>query len=182
MAKAYDADKRLAFVRALEEGQSLLQISQRQNLSYDTCWRWADLYKKQGLNLVSPLYQNCTGAPVKVSNEMKRRAVWLKRLHRKWGGEFIRLILQKRYPKEFIPSARQLQRYFAEAGLVRLRTRKPVAGKEWAKHPHDCWQVDAKEQQCLGDGQALCWLTFTDEYTSATFAAEPFPPQSNQPG
>jgi transposase len=182
MARAHELEKRLSFVKLLQTGQSLLKISQSLQISYDTAWRWSKQYQKDNLKSLQPGYETCGNRNKKISERIRRSALWLKRLHRNWGATYIWVILHKRYPQEALGSARQLGRYFAQAGFSKISSKKPKATKDWARQVHECWQVDAKEQQHLADGQQICWLTFTDERTSATFAAEAFPPQPHQSG
>lgn len=127
-------------------------------------------------------YGRC-GSKGKVSEGIKQEAIAMKRDHTDWGGPYIRMKLLAKYPGTYVPTARQLQRYFVQAGLVELKTRSPVMGsKEWAKRPLYRVQVDAKEQLKTLDGHWCCYLTFTDEHSGATLEALVFPPQAYPPG
>ena len=127
-------------------------------------------------------YVRC-GVSKKVSEQVKQAAINLKRDHPTWGGGYIRLQLARQYPKEYIPCARQLQRYFRQAGLVELRSKQPRApSKDWAKWPLYRVQVDAKEQLQTADGKWCSYLTFTDEYSGAVLEALVFPPPAYPPG
>ena len=50
---------------------------------------------------------------------------------------------------------------------------EPSIGKSRAVH--NIWQVDAKEQLILQDGQVACYLTFTDEHSGIWLGSVMFP-------
>jgi len=121
-------------------------------------------------------YGRC-GSKSQVSEGIKQEAISMKGDHASWGGAYIRMKLLAKYPGAYLPTARQLQRYFVQAGLVELKNKQPSLGsKEWAKRPLYRVQVDAKEQLKTMDGHWCSYLTFTDEHSGATLEALVFPP------
>lgn len=105
-----------------------------------------------------------------------RAGTWLKRLHPDWGAPFIKLKLQERYPDEQLPHSRSMQRWFKKAGLNKVRGKIPRGERHWAGQVHETWQVDAKEQLVLSDGQKACYLTMVDEKSGGLLNARAFPP------
>jgi hypothetical protein len=53
------------------------------------------------------------------------------------------------------------------------KTNRAMIGKSTAVH--NIWQVDAKENLCLADGQAACYLTIVDEKSEAWLTSLVFP-------
>ena len=74
-----------------------------------------------------------------------------------------------------IPSIRSLERWYRENNLVKPKrqTGEPSIGR--ARAVHNIWEVDAKEQLELLDGQAACYLTMVDEKSGAWLASPVFP-------
>jgi hypothetical protein len=73
-----------------------------------------------------------------------------------------------------IPSIRTLERWYRENNLVKPKrqTGEPSIGR--ARAVHNIWEVDAKEQLELLDGQAACYLTIVDEKSGAWLASPVF--------
>lgn len=123
---------------------------------------------------LKPRYINCRPQGIKSDQLVYRSALWLKRLHRKWGAPLIRLKLQQRYPERKVPTERTMHKWFRKAGLTAPRSKTPKEGKQWALRPHGVWQVDGKEEQRLATGEWACWLTIVDEHSGALLAGPAF--------
>lgn len=158
-------------------GKSFVQISQDLKVPYDTVQK---VHKRMTeRNSCSPDYTRCGGkGQLRCSYFFYRASLWLKRHHLGWGAPFIRLQLKERYgDKAELPSDRQLQVWFRAAGLNPPRQRHTVEPTKSVKEAHERWQVDAKEQLCLANGQDCCYLSVVDEYTGCALGATLFPPQ-----
>lgn len=168
---------RFAIVQKKAQGHSLLQISEQLHLSYSTVRNIYQRYQREGPAGLTPRYNHCG---VKCRSDkarlLQRAALWLKRLHPRWGAAWIRLQLQQRYGPRLLSSERSLQRWFKAAGLYQLKTTFPAAAVHWARQVHDTWQLDAKEQLHLKHGQKACYLSVVDEKSGALLAPFVFPP------
>jgi len=174
--KAYEHNLRVEVVKRYDRGDRQKEISQALNIPYSTIKNWIVRYREEGMSGLALKY-GCCGSKGKVSEGIKQEAIRMKEDHDSWGGVYIRMKLLTKYPGTYIPTARQLQRYFVQAGLVELKTKPPSMGsKEWAKRPLYRVQVDAKEQLKTRDGHWCSYLTFTDEHSGATLEALVFPP------
>lgn len=174
--KAYDHDLRVEVVKRYNSGERQKEISKALNVPYSTIKNWIGRYREAGMLGLALKYGRC-GSKGKVSEGIKQEAISMKRDHSGWGGIYIRMKLLAKYPTAYIPTARQLQRYFVQADLVELKTKPPSMGsKEWAKRPLYRVQVDAKEQLKTKNGNWCSYLTFTDEHSGATLEALVFPP------
>jgi hypothetical protein len=94
----------------------------------------------------------------------------------------MRLNLLERYGPQLTPSIRTLQRWFRQHHLSKPRQQLAQTPIGQSKAVHNIWQVDAKENLTLGDGQPACYLTITDEHSGAGLAALVFPPGAHQSG
>ena len=175
--KAYPYSVRLEVISRYEKGEKKTDISRSLSISYPTVLNWIKRYKSSGKSGLQHSYRHC-GSHRLVAPEVKAAAVEMKASHPTWGGAYIRLQLQRQFPNSYIPGARQLQRYFQAAGIVKVATRRSgIKGdKGWAKVPLHRVQVDAKEQLQTQDGHWCSYLSFTDEHSGATLDAFVFPP------
>ena len=108
----------------------------------------------------------------------RRAALQLRREHPTWGAGMVRVWLG-RSGAGGLPGARQIQRWFAAAGLNPAPGgRRPRSAGRRALAPHETWQVDASERIALGGGGRASWLRVTDEYTGAVLSTAVFPPRS----
>lgn len=163
-----------------ESGERMSLIAKELSVDYDTLRGWAKRYRAEGAEGLSTRYPNC-GARPKHPPASKAKAVALKEAHRGWGAGYIGIQLAKAFPGSRPPSERQLQRWFAGAGLSEGRTRLPRQKAGWARRPFECVQADAKERLRTADGEECCYLTFTDERSGGVLDAFVFPLWPNMP-
>jgi transposase len=113
---------------------------------------------------------------------VRETALQLRRDHPTWGAGLIRVWL-RRSGVGGLPGIRQIQRWFAEAGLNPApRGRRPRSAGRRAQSPHETWQVDASEKIPLANGSQASWLRIVDESTGAVLSTAIFPPRSMEPG
>lgn len=176
--EAYDELIRDQAVAAYQSGQKLKKISENLGVGYSTVRQWIKRYKAQGKTGLNTQYWKC-GKHSKVDDQIKQEAIALKGDHEDWGAGFIRIKLKQKYPQSYIPSVRQLQRYFVTAEVQGQKDALPqgVGCSDWAHRPFYRVQVDAKEQLQTADGKDCCYLTFTDEHSGAILDCLTFPPQ-----
>lgn len=162
-----------------EEGLSIREISRRLSVSVPTISEWLDKYKGEGVQGLSTRY-HLSGRCVGFNNSIIDKALLYKRQHPQWGAPFILVKLEDDFPGQQLPSARWLQKIFQQKQVQIQRTRLPKGKVNWATKAFDRVQVDAKERLKTADGQACCYLNFTDEYTGSELDAFLFPLCSNQ--
>lgn len=182
MAAAIGLEKRRDILAAHDAGASMSAVAVRFNVAYGSVRTLCRRVAAEGDAAVVPRYDSCSNKALRSQRLVYRAACWLKRRHPGWGAPLIRLKLVERYAegaegdtKTSIPSVRTMQVWFRATGLNPRRSRQPRPEKQWASHVHDIWQVDAKERQRTADGTACCWLTVTDEHSTAILAAPVFP-------
>lgn len=174
----YDYNYRIQAVELYQEGLKKIRISEELGVNYYTILNWIKRYEQHGKAGLKPDYSKC-GHSSKVGEDMKAEAIEMKEEHSEWGSDYIRMKLRKKYPSAWLPSSRQLRRYFVKAGVSPTQASKlPKAAGEnaWAKHEFYRVQVDAKEQLQTKDGKCCSYLTFTDEKSGAVLDAFVFPP------
>lgn len=176
MPRAVDVPVRQAIVAQHEAGQSLVKVAQGLGLSYWTVRQIWRRYRARGAAGLTSDHADCGVRGPRGPRLVWRAAVWLKRQHRGWGAGLIATLLRCRWPDLAVPHERSLQRWFRQAGLASPRRRRLPTPRLWSRAPHDAWQMDAKEQVRLRDGQYACWLTLTDEHSGAILGAAVFPP------
>jgi len=170
---------RLAIARRQQHGQSSAAIAQILGVSVRTVRHLVARYRANGESALLPDYRRSDLPPGQTDHQLRDQALGLRRDHPTWGAGLIRLQLRRRGCRGPLPTERTLQRWFHQAGLGPApKGRRPatVAGGGRAKRPHDVWQIDAKEQIRLRDGQRVSWLRVVDECSGAVLWTKVFPP------
>lgn len=175
MAAALPQDTRRRILQGYLAGQSYSALAQSFKVNYRTVRTLCLRYQREGEAGLLPHYDRCGSSEIRSDALLYRASCWLKRQHPGWGTSFILLQLEQRYPERPLPSVRTLQRWFKARGLTPKRSKIPQAEKQWASGVHQVWQVDAKEHQKTADGKPACWLTMTDEYSTAVLQTPVFP-------
>ena len=182
MPGAIPRPTREEIVRRHEQGESLSWIAEDLGLSFWTVRKVWRRYRDEGESGLTPRYDRCGRHGLRFERKVHRAALWLKRLHPRWGATLIRTILQDRWPEMAVPSERTLQRWWQEAGLNRRPQRQVRMNHARSKEPHEVWQIDAVEGRRLASGAVVSWMTVQDEYTGAILETAVFPPQADQRG
>jgi transposase len=116
--------------------------------------------------------------PSPAPHPTRQEALRLRREHPTWGAGMVRVWME-RSGMSGLPSAREIQRWFAAAGLNPApKGRRPQSAWRPATGPHETWQVDAAERIALANGSQASWLRITDEYTGAVLSTVVFPPRA----
>ncbi|MEO1401597.1 MAG: helix-turn-helix domain-containing protein [Cyanobacteria bacterium J06635_1] len=175
MPSAIAVPIRRQMIELRKQGKSYREIAQQLGQSRHSvrqiCHRW----RKGGEAALEPNYGQCGYRGITFERLVWRSAIYLKRRHPEWGGGFIRVKLQQRWPNHSIPSKRTLQRWFRVAEVDSAPMRAPIPRRARAKQVHQCWQVDAVSHQRLADGSEASWLSATDEASRALLACSAFP-------
>lgn len=172
-------DKRWLIVSERLSGKNLLEISKEQHISYSTVKRIWSRYKKEGEKGLKPSYENCgrTGSRYAKFYDL---AITLKQENPSWGSPYILTILSKEYPNENLPKVRALQNWFSRLNLNKPKLERPQQVALEIQHVHDCWQIDAKENIKLSDGNKYCYLTTVDVKSGIALEAPVFSLWKNQ--
>jgi|Deesub1362A_J573_1020465.scaffolds.fasta_scaffold13282_1 transposase len=182
MPGAVPRPTREEIVRRHEQGESLRRIAEGLGLSFWTVRKVWRRYRDEGERGLRPRYDRCGWHGLRFERKVYRAALWLKRLHPRWGAPLVQTILRDRWPGIAVPSERTLQRWWQEAGLNRRPQRQVRMNRAQSKEPHEVWQIDAVEGKRLASGEVVSWVTVQDEYTGAILETTVFPPQADQRG
>ncbi len=169
-------------VRRCQQGVPLKTVAEELGLSYRTVRRLWRRYRQQALLGLEPAYARCGRRGLHFDRAMYQATVDLKGKHARWGSGLILLQLGEQFQGQILPSERTISRWLKGAGLQPMRGRRPkTAERRRGGQVHEVWQVDAKEQIVLGDGQGCCQLSVVDEASGAALGAVPFPPGAMEP-
>ncbi|QMW04569.1 hypothetical protein [Spirosoma foliorum] len=177
MGRAIEMGQREQLMALKQKGLSLATIAQQLDLPFATVRNLSARYRRQGHLQVG--YANCGPKQRRSEGLLERASLWLKRHHPTWGAPLIHQQLLQRYGPQRTPSVRTLQRWFRQQHLTKPRQQPVQVHIGQAKAVHNIWQVDAKENLTLVDGQPACYLTITDEHSGAGLEALVFPPQTH---
>jgi transposase len=180
MGKATGLAYRERIIALQTEGYTLQAISQELGLTYSNVRDICHRYRREGLAGLSSHYARCGPPTRRCSPVVYRAALWLKRLHPRWGSPRLQAGLKSHYQDQ-TPSIRSLNRWFRQSNLIKPRSKIATLSVGASRAVHNIWQVDAKENLTLGKGQAGCYLTVTDEKSGAWLASLVFPLQTHLP-
>jgi transposase len=177
MPKPIPINLRRAIVAQHQAGNSLQQIAQSLGVPYESTRKVWRVYQREGR--LQPNYAACGPQGVKASRRVHRAALWLKRLHPSWGAPLIRQVLADKWPTEAVPRARSLQRWFRQAGLRRPRRKSQLATGRVGrgKVVQQIGAMDSRAGIQLATGEAVVWLTISDEASGAVLRVTAFPPR-----
>lgn len=182
MAAALPPATRRRILQGYLAGQAYSALANAFRVNVRTVRSLCQRFEAEGEAGLVPRYAQCGPKQIRSDRLLYRAACFLKRRHPKWGAAFIQLQLEERYPDMPLPAVRTMQRWFKARGLTPRLSKKPQAEKRWATQVHQVWQVDAKERQHTADHTPVCWLSITDEHSTALLAAPVFPPCVHEPG
>lgn len=181
MGLAHSLSKREAIVHQRQQGISMTEISETLGVSYscvaEICKRYSESPKRDaGLkSVLTPHYSNCGPKEEKWSIEVVDSVLLLKSEHLRWGAPRLLVELERQMKGQKLPTIRTVERWFRKNNLGKppRQTGEPAIGR--ARAVHNIWEVDAKENLILLDGQEACYLTTVDEKSGAYLASPVFP-------
>ena len=185
MASAHCLSVREEVIRLRELGHSMIEISELLPVCYgsvrDFCKRYSTCAEKGDKSVLLPHYNLCGPQEKEYSLPVIEASLALKRLHPRWGAPRLLVSLEAEMATqgidnpEDLPCIRTLERWYREHNLIKPKRQpcEPTIGR--ARAVHNIWEVDAKEQLELLDGQAACYLTMVDEKSGAWLASPVFP-------
>lgn len=180
MGRATPFAIREVVVNRRQAGERLSDLAMELGISYAVaCKIWRN-FKKKGQIALVPQYSNC-GRKTSYDESLKHRIIGY-RLNegvRKLGAPYIRSKLLATGQFEKFPHERTIQRWFRDAGVHRPVGRGPKKERHYSLEVHETWQVDAKENLTLADGNPACYLDSSDEASGTFLHGEVFPPRED---
>jgi transposase len=162
--------------RLAQQGLSAAELAARLGLPLRTAQHLRRRFR-QDPDSLGPCYRPGPGRPRWAASPLRDQALAMRQQHPLWGAGSIRVRLRDAHPGQVVPSERTLLRWF---GPLRSPPAppgpRPHADARRACQPHEAWQMDAADQQCLRGGAGVCWLRLVDEGTGAFLQTAVFPP------
>jgi hypothetical protein len=178
MGQAITLGLRHEIIQLHSIGSTYASIASSVGKSYEGVRKIIRQYKSIGVEALKTKYQQSRD---RQSDEVIYRCgVYLKRHHPQWGAPLIQNILCCRYPAKKIPTVRTFQLWFKALQLGGTKSSIPKLIANRSTDVHQIWQIDAKERFCIANGQRVCWLNISDEYSRSLLESRVFPPQANQ--
>ena len=137
-------------------------------------------YEQEGEKGLIPKYDNC-GKPRPQSSDFIFRSIRCMRTwHPSWGGDKIRSKMLQLRPHLDLPEVRTFYRWFHWNKQIDPKSKAPKEQARWAKHLHEGWQIDAKEEILTANGYKNCWLNIVDEHSGTVIDPPVFPLQKDK--
>ena len=172
---------RQSILERYQGGESITSLSRHFGVSRGSIYSFIKRKTSEGEVGLRPKYGNC-GKRRPAKDVFIYRAVrCLRTWHPSWGSEKIRAEMLHMRPDLLLPHYRTFTRWFHwnnQIGL-RIKSNLPQTTTRQAKHVHEGWQIDAKEEMRIADGSKNCWLNITDEYSGMVIDPPVFPLEEN---
>lgn len=175
MGQVIPQSLRRRLVELCESGKSVAEASQILNIGYPGAAKLMRRYKEQGEVALEVGYSRC-GRKSAYSAAIRLAITEALEDNNNLGAPIIRSRLLCEGKHEKVPHERTIQRWMRSGGQNLPRGRRPKQYGDYAKTPHETWQVDAKESVATADGIQHTYLSFTDEATSTFLKGCVFPP------
>jgi putative transposase len=173
-------------VLALKEQRKFAQLCREFGISRQQGYKWRKRFQQEGRRGLADRPRGPRQPRQPQGQRWRQKALRLRRAHRHWGGEKIRVKLAEKYGGRGLPSARTLERWFVQAGLSKQSRRRARKGPA-VPHPgltvpcrrHQVWTVDFKGWYRTGDGQRQEPLTTREMHTRYALAIRLLADQSD---
>jgi hypothetical protein len=181
MGQAHSLATRESIICQRKSGVSMAEISETLNISYDSvrtmCKRYSESHLPESdlKSVLTPHYSNCGPKREKWSSDIVDIVLFTKTEHPRWGAPRLLVDLERQLPGQPLPSIRTVERWFRKNNLSKPPRQKGEAAIGRSRGVHNIWEVDAKENLTLLDGQEACYLTTVDEKSGALLASPVFP-------
>lgn len=168
---------RQRLIAQYEQGQSVSWLAEHFQISRGTIYSLIHRYKARGPAGLRPLYSNCGKRRPDAEDFIFRAVRCMRCWHPNWGADKIHAELLRMRPQLKLPSIRTFYRWFRWNEQTQLSSKVPEAPRQWAKHLHEGWQIDAKEKMRIAGGSKHCWLNIIDEHSGTVIDPPVFPLQ-----
>lgn len=169
--------QRVAIIEKQQVGSSYHEIAQEMGLSYYTVRKWCRRHRDKGWDSVQEVVQRKQGILSGFHPLIRYVALRLKRQYPGWGLDKILLEMQRRPSLQSLklPSRSSLHLYY-KSFKPRLHRHRPAPVKRLmfesnVKRVHDCWQMDFKGEEDLGQVGKVKPFNVCDAYSSAPLAS-----------
>lgn len=169
MPKAISMAKRQSIISDYLKGKTISYLARNYQVSRQSIYNLIERYEELGIDSLLADYSNCGLARPDATNFIYRAVRCMKTWHPDWGAEKIRAEMLFMRPWLELPHYRTFIRWFHWNGQLSPKPKSilPASHYKWSKYLHEIWQVDAKEEMCLLNGEKNCWLNITDEFSGA---------------
>lgn len=149
--------ERESIYRETLNGQPLAELAEEHRCSYACARKWWRIGRAQGLDGLRRIGRSRSAAGLLSTCDrlVAERALYWKRLHPKRGPTRILQDMadDERLAGQRLPHRSTLAAFFSVACPELLQKRQPPPERpQRARHVHECWQIDSKENIRLADG------------------------------
>ena len=163
------------------KGESLPEIAEELNISYECVRKWWRRFRDEGLNGLEERVRGRKPKGILSDFDVKvvSKSLELKRSHPRWGANRVMLALSSDPELAWLkrPSRSRLQAYFRETcpeSISMWTKHKQVPKAAKATAVHEIWQVDHQEGHDLGNGEIATVCNIRDPYGAAMIASQAF--------
>lgn len=149
-------------------------------MSPKTGYKWVERFREGGVAALHDVSTKPRSSPAGLPEDVVCRIVELKTAHPHWGPRKIRVLYERKHPREDVPSDSSFKRVLEKAGLVDKRTvRRPsseagrIQLRRQAQSPNEVWTVDFKGWWHAADLRRCEPLTIRDAHSRFLLCVDP---------
>lgn len=162
-------DLRLELIHRHLAGERLTELAREYGISLKTAKKFKARFLRQGEPGLLDQSRAPHWIPHKTPPDVVRILVAERKKHPTWGSRKLKVILEKRYQREF-PASSTITDILGRAGLLverKVRSQCPPSPTSLsvANAPNDIWCIDYKGQFRLANGRYCYPLTLTDQFS-----------------
>ena len=161
-------EQKLRFIQLwLTDEYTVSGLCESFGISRTTGYKLIDRYYELGEEAFKEGSRAPLSIPHRTPIRIEKKIVALRNKHETWGARKIKVLLEKDFRKEQIPSETTINAIFKRNGLVKNRRRRTSSlGKQYPKfdpkYCNEIWSADYKGKFKLGNGRYCCPLTICD--------------------
>ena len=165
------------FIREFQSGNySISELCRAFEISRPTAYRLIKKYNQFGEKGFLNLSTAPKNHPNQTAPEVQTAILYFRNKYKNWGARKIKVLLEREFDQDLIPSAMTIHSIMKKNGLVipkkRFRRVKPIQPIYDAQQCNDVWSTDYKGKFLMGNKKYCHPLTISDKKSRFLFLAK----------
>ena len=170
-------EEKQEFIKEYQTGMySITELCRAYEISRPTGYRIIKRFNEYGEKGLLPQSKAPKHSPNETPEEVKTAILYFRNKYKNWGARKIKVLLEREFNSELVPSAMTIHKIMKKNGLVipkrRLRRVKPIQPIYEAKVCNDVWSTDYKGKFLMGNKKYCHPLTISDKKSRYLFLAK----------
>lgn len=169
----------------MKEKWSMTELCARYQISRKTGYALINRYIEEGPSGLEIKSSRPKNSPRRTPEKIVKAILEVRHRHPTWGSKKVLKVIENRHPDWTLPHRATVCLFFAQAGLVKRKTRRRKVGHPGKPFnditaPNDLWCTDFKGQFKMGNGEYCFPLTVTDAFSRTLLACDGYDSTSTE--